>query len=225
MANISCRQTAGNTFGTDLAHRAVRTSNYRHLALQTLVRDANCLRRYVAPRPQGQRPAAKTTHPRALPVAAGRAHPADRRGAADRVDNPRRRKPLVRRHAARGPPTIRAHAYGLLKTIMGTAVADGKATANPCVLKGAGSAKRAHKVKPATLPELEVLTVTLPERLRLMALLGAWCALRYGELTELRRHDVDLDSRCSYIPARKSSRRSCGLPARSKPSGRAGSVS
>jgi len=96
-------------------------------------------------------------------------------------------------------PTARAHSYGLLKTIMGSAVADGKAPFNPCVLKGAGSAKRAHKVKPATLPELEVLTATLPERFRLMALLGAWCAMRYGELTELRRCDVDVSDRTIRI--------------------------
>lgn len=31
----------------------------------------------------------------------------------------------------------------------------------------------------------------MPEPYRLMVLLGAWCALRFGELTELRRSDVD----------------------------------
>jgi integrase len=32
----------------------------------------------------------------------------------------------------------------------------------------------------------------MPERYQLMVLLAAWCGLRFGELTELRRHDVDL---------------------------------
>jgi hypothetical protein len=43
----------------------------------------------------------------------------------------------------RSTPTMRAHCYGLLRTIMGTAVTDGKVGANPCVIRGAGSAKRA----------------------------------------------------------------------------------
>jgi integrase len=32
----------------------------------------------------------------------------------------------------------------------------------------------------------------MPERYRLMVLLAAWCGLRFGELTELRRHDMDV---------------------------------
>jgi integrase len=48
------------------------------------------------------------------------------------------------------------------------------------------------KIRPATLAELEALVKALPERYRLMALLAAWCALRFGELAELRRSDVDV---------------------------------
>jgi integrase len=33
----------------------------------------------------------------------------------------------------------------------------------------------------------------MPYHLQLMALLAAWCALRFGELVELRRGDIDLD--------------------------------
>jgi integrase len=47
-------------------------------------------------------------------------------------------------------------------------------------------------VEPATLSELETIVAELPQRYRLMALLAAWCALRFGELAELRRADVDL---------------------------------
>ena len=32
----------------------------------------------------------------------------------------------------------------------------------------------------------------MPERLQPMTLLAAWCGLRFGELTELRRKDIDL---------------------------------
>lgn len=89
-------------------------------------------------------------------------------------------------------PTTRAHAYSLLRTILGTAVTDGEIPANPCHIRGAGTTKRARKVEPLTLAQLEALVVAMPARYRLMTLLAAWCALRFGELTELRRKDMDL---------------------------------
>jgi integrase len=76
---------------------------------------------------------------------------------------------------------------------MGTALSDGRIKVNPCVIRGAGSAKRVHKIRPATLPELEKLTAAMPEPYQAMILLASWCALRFGELTELRRKDLDLD--------------------------------
>ena len=90
-------------------------------------------------------------------------------------------------------PTLRSHCYGLLKTIMGSAVNDGKALVNLCVLRGAGSTKRVHKIRPASLPELAKLTAEMPEPYQAMVLLASWCALRFGELTELRRRDAVLD--------------------------------
>lgn len=89
-------------------------------------------------------------------------------------------------------PTLRAHAYGLLRTILATAQHDGLITANPCHIRGAGNSKRVHKIKPLTLPEMETLVAAMPERLRLLVLLAAWCGLRFGELTELRRSDIDM---------------------------------
>lgn len=91
-----------------------------------------------------------------------------------------------------GRPTTQAHAYALLRTILGTAVDRGLIkTANPAKIRGGGSTKRAKKIKPATLNELAVITATMPERRRLMIALAAWCSLRFGELAELRRSDVD----------------------------------
>jgi integrase len=87
-------------------------------------------------------------------------------------------------------PTLRAHAYGLLRTIMGTAASDGKITVNPCVIRGGGSSKRVHKIRPASLDEIAVIAREMPEQYRAMVLLASWCALRFGELTELRRRDV-----------------------------------
>ena len=90
-------------------------------------------------------------------------------------------------------PTMRAHAYALLRTILSTAVADELVESNPCRIRGAGSAKRARNIRPATLTELEDLVQAMPERHRVMTLLAAWLGLRYGELAELRRQDLDLD--------------------------------
>ncbi len=89
-------------------------------------------------------------------------------------------------------PTMRAHSYALLRTILGTAVADDVIPVNPCRVRGAGQAKRARTIRAASLGELETLVKALPERYRLMALLAAWCALRFGELAELRRADIDV---------------------------------
>ncbi len=89
-------------------------------------------------------------------------------------------------------PTQRAHVYGLLRSILSTAVADEILTANPCRVRGAGIARRARRIEPATLSELEVILGEMPARYRALVLMGAWCGLRFGELIELRRKDLDL---------------------------------
>lgn len=89
-------------------------------------------------------------------------------------------------------PTQRAHAYQLLRAICTTAVARKLMATNPCRIPGAGKASRAKRIRPATIQELADIADHMPERLRLAVLLGAWCALRYGEIAELRRRDFDL---------------------------------
>jgi integrase len=89
-------------------------------------------------------------------------------------------------------PTMRSHAYSLLRTIMASAVNDELIDANPARIVGAGRSKRVHKIRPASVEELGVLTAAMPERLQLMVTLASWCALRFGETVELRRGDVDL---------------------------------
>ena len=88
--------------------------------------------------------------------------------------------------------TRRAHAYSLLRAILDTAVTEEVIPANPCTIRGAGQTKRARRIEPATLDELAALVGALPERLRAMPLLAAWCGLRFGEVIELRRRDLDL---------------------------------
>jgi integrase len=91
-------------------------------------------------------------------------------------------------------PTMRSHAYSLLRSIFASAVNDELIDANPCRIVGAGRTNRVVKIKPASIDELAVLTAAMPERLQLMVLLASWCALRFGETIELRRGDVDLSA-------------------------------
>lgn len=91
-----------------------------------------------------------------------------------------------------GTPTMRAHAYSLLRAVMQTALADDLIDGNPCRISGASTSHRVHKIRPATLDELEVITKAMPDAYQAFILMAAWLAMRFGELTELRRKDVDL---------------------------------
>lgn len=101
---------------------------------------------------------------------------------------------VVRWHAEQGTttPTLRSHAYGLLRSILGSALQDQLIPVNPAHIRGAGNSTRVHKIRPASLEELGTLAEAMPAKHRLMVVLAAWCALRYGELTELRREDIDV---------------------------------
>ncbi len=89
--------------------------------------------------------------------------------------------------------TARAHLYSLLRTIYATAASDELVDASPCRLRGAGTTKRVKAIRPASISELTALTEALPERYQALITMAAWCALRFGELTELRRKDIVLD--------------------------------
>jgi integrase len=95
---------------------------------------------------------------------------------------------------ATSTPTLRSHAYGLLRTILGQAERDELIARNPAHIRGAGNVKRAKKIEPATLDELETLVSAMPDKYQLMVLLACWCGLRFGELAELRRGDVNTKS-------------------------------
>ena len=89
-------------------------------------------------------------------------------------------------------PTMRAHAYSLLRTILASAVNDELIPVNPAHIVGAGTSKRVIRIRPASVSELAELTANMPEKYRAMVLLASWCALRFGEIVELRRGDIDL---------------------------------
>lgn len=87
-------------------------------------------------------------------------------------------------------PTRSAHAYQLLKTVMGTAVEDKLILENPCQIKNAGRPPKPRDIELLTLPELATVTAFMPEHYRVAVPVAAWCGLRFGELIELRRKDV-----------------------------------
>jgi integrase len=90
-------------------------------------------------------------------------------------------------------PTAKSHAYSTLRAILNTAVTDDELIAkNPAYLRGAGVRGGRKNLRPASLDELAVMVEAMPERRRLLLLLATWCALRSGELRELRRSDIVL---------------------------------
>lgn len=99
----------------------------------------------------------------------------------------------------RDKPAMRAHCYSLLRTIMRAAVDDEHISVSPCKIVGAGATRRAKRIEPATLEELAATVQGMPERLRLAVILAAWCALRFGEVSALRRQDVDLKNQALHI--------------------------
>ena len=99
-----------------------------------------------------------------------------------------------RRLGRKGIPRARAKAYSLLRTILNAAVADKRYPTfrvNPCQIDGAGRVRRLKDPVTASEDEIATMVKNMPERLRLAVLLGCWGAMRYGEVFELRRKDVE----------------------------------
>lgn len=88
-------------------------------------------------------------------------------------------------------PTMRAHVYALLRSILNSAIEADYLDSNPAKIRGAGAAKRASYTTPATPKELATIAEVIdPPALRLIVLLAGWCGFRFGELIELKRSDV-----------------------------------
>ena len=92
------------------------------------------------------------------------------------------------------PPTSKAHTYGLLRTILNGAWRLDLIDANPCRIEGAGQVKRASRTTVPTAVQVQALADGMPSaKYRVMVLVAAWCGLRFGELTELRPIDIEVD--------------------------------
>lgn len=98
-------------------------------------------------------------------------------------------------HAALGTehPTRNAHAYALLNAICTTAIQDEVLDANPCRIRAAMQTKRRRDVEILTPAEVDGLAAKMPPELQASVVLAAWCGLRWGETSELRRKDVGRD--------------------------------
>ena len=91
-------------------------------------------------------------------------------------------------------PTRRAHSYALLSSIMRSA-SSGRhqlIAENPCQIEHATHVPRRFEPKPATPEQIAVIVENMPDKYRALILIAAWCGLRWGEVSELRRKDVDL---------------------------------
>lgn len=88
-------------------------------------------------------------------------------------------------------PATAAKAYRLLSSIMRSALVDGVISTSPCRVEGAGTEHAAERPV-ATVDEVELLTMAMPEHLRIVVQLATWCQLRRGEILGLRRMDIDL---------------------------------
>jgi integrase len=87
-------------------------------------------------------------------------------------------------------PTVTAKAYRLLRAMLGTAVEDGVLSQNPCRIKGAGT-ESAPERPTLTVSQVFELAGRMPPRFRLTVLLATFGSLRWGEVSALRRRDVD----------------------------------
>src|SRR5665811_1418157 len=95
-------------------------------------------------------------------------------------------------HGLPAAPTMRIHAYSLLKAIYRTAVTRKLVEESPVDVEGATARATAKDVTLLTVAQVQALADAMPARHRLLVLLAAWCGLRFGELTGLRRSDINL---------------------------------
>lgn len=92
--------------------------------------------------------------------------------------------------ADRGTVTTAARAYGLLRAVYSTAVADGLVAADPVSIRGAQNGHTGKRVEPPTTEELAVIADAIATRYRAAVLVAAWGGLRFGEMPELRSKDL-----------------------------------
>lgn len=96
-------------------------------------------------------------------------------------------------------PTQNAHAYALLHAVCATAVQDEVLDANPCRIRSAMQTKRKRQVDVIGPDQVERLAAEMPANLAASVTMAAWCGLRWGETSELRRADVAADASVLHV--------------------------
>lgn len=87
-------------------------------------------------------------------------------------------------------PTMRKHSYAFLRQVMGAAVREGLIEKNPVDIPGASAKTTPAKFVLPTADQVAALADAMPPEHRLAVLLAAWCGLRFGEVSALRRSDL-----------------------------------
>lgn len=116
--------------------------------------------------------------------------------------------------------TMAAKAYRLLRAILMTAVDDGLIARNPCRIRGAGSEPTPERPV-LSLQQVFDLAATVPQRYRVLVLVATFGSLRWGEVTAIRRCDVDPATGVIQVRA-AFAERSTGELVRGLPKSRAG---
>lgn len=89
-------------------------------------------------------------------------------------------------------PTVRIHAYPLLRAILQDALSRNIIAANPCQNPAVKTSRRAEAANPVTAKKLGAIAAAMPAQYQLLILMTAWCDMPFSELAELRRKDIDL---------------------------------
>jgi integrase len=92
---------------------------------------------------------------------------------------------------ADGKKTSASKAYKLLSASMKRAVGDKHLLINPCNVRGAQGATSGKEVKVPSLEQVKRIAQHINPRYKQMVLLMAFGGFRFGEVTELRRKDLE----------------------------------
>lgn len=101
--------------------------------------------------------------------------------------------------------TQSARAYSLLKAILGSAVEEDLIPFNPCSIRGAGNMSSNIKKDRSlvTIEELKVILDNLDHYYRTLVRVAALGGLRWGEITALKRKDLEVSGELVVVQVRR----------------------
>ncbi|AOT24955.1 integrase [Mycobacterium phage Kalpine] len=102
-------------------------------------------------------------------------------------------------------PAARRHAYIVMRAVMNTAVEDKLLSENPCRIEQ--KAPNERDVEALRPEDLDTVAAEVHEHYRIAVYILAWTSLRFGELIELRRKDIDDDGETMRFRVRRGAAR------------------